>query len=375
MDFEKINYILSILLTTVGFIIGCAILLLSVPNQNRIGAKSYRTARIAMGIGYILMGLFMLCEISLFAIFAIGDDLKRILILITASFLALLFTSSSIYLVDAKLWSIRKTLNEMIPMCIIGTINIAAYFTLPESLFRILLVAFCLYYLFILIKYTLHFYKIFKAYAKERSSCLSDSEKMKLRWIKFSFYYAMLVALLVFVSLVNVMTGFVFFKIFITPFYIYYGFFLVDYGFKFHSTSLSPDTDNTISRSELSADSASEELSKYDLLKPLLDEWVSNKKYLNAGITIEQLAAELNINRTYLSRYINNCKGITFREWINSMRIEEAKMLFINCPELSASQIGKMTGFPDKSNFTRQFIKATGMSPKVWKKQEISTRQ
>lgn len=110
-----------------------------------------------------------------------------------------------------------------------------------------------------------------------------------------------------------------------------------------------------------------EKLSFQDL-EAAIEEWLKQKKYLQPGITIEQMAFQLSTNRTYLSGYINNTKQQTFRTWINGLRIEEAKQLLLEQPTLMVSEIGKRVGFTDKSNFGRQFSKLTSFTPQAWRK-------
>jgi len=69
---------------------------------------------------------------------------------------------------------------------------------------------------------------------------------------------------------------------------------------------------------------------------------------------------------------MNLHRKMTFKEWINHLRIEEAKNLLQNHPEMPVSQIGTMVGLPDKSNFGRQFTRLTGKSPQAWRKDQFS---
>ena len=95
--------------------------------------------------------------------------------------------------------------------------------------------------------------------------------------------------------------------------------------------------------------------------------WVKKKGFTEKGITIEQLSQKLGTNRTYLSSYINTCYKQTFSNWINNLRIEEAKYLLLKEPLLTVGQVGEKIGYTDKSNFGRQFTKRTGASPNAWR--------
>jgi AraC-type DNA-binding domain-containing proteins len=98
-----------------------------------------------------------------------------------------------------------------------------------------------------------------------------------------------------------------------------------------------------------------------------LAEWCSNKKYLKNGITVASLALEVGTNRTEMSAFINREYKCNFREWINNMRINEAKRMLL-ADNLTVEQVSINCGFSSSSFFIKQFIKATGDSPAKWRK-------
>lgn len=102
-------------------------------------------------------------------------------------------------------------------------------------------------------------------------------------------------------------------------------------------------------------------------IKECLAEWCSNKKYLKNGITVASLALEVGTNRTEMSAFINREYKCNFREWINNMRINEAKRMLL-ADDLTVEQVSINCGFSSSSFFIKQFIKATGDSPAKWRK-------
>jgi YesN/AraC family two-component response regulator len=98
-----------------------------------------------------------------------------------------------------------------------------------------------------------------------------------------------------------------------------------------------------------------------------IENWLSQKGFTEKGINIDKLANICITNRNYLSAYINEHKRKNFRDWINELRIEEAKKLMQQDPELKLSDIAEQVGFADNSHFTRQFGKQTGVTPTKWK--------
>lgn len=93
------------------------------------------------------------------------------------------------------------------------------------------------------------------------------------------------------------------------------------------------------------------------------------KPYLDANLTLPQLAIMLKIPAHHLSRVINEKFGINFFDFINRHRIDEVKSKLDN-PEfdnLSLLGIAFDCGFNTKSAFNRVFKKITGLTPTEYK--------
>ena len=101
-----------------------------------------------------------------------------------------------------------------------------------------------------------------------------------------------------------------------------------------------------------------------------LEEWMTrNKPYLNPDFQLIDLRAVLPTNRTYLSRFIRDEYGCSFYRFANQYRIEEAKRLMIESPDLKLMDIAEQSGFTSASIFSRTFSGITGVSPSEWLKQ------
>ena len=85
--------------------------------------------------------------------------------------------------------------------------------------------------------------------------------------------------------------------------------------------------------------------SAFAALEQKVDEWIENRGYTVPALTIQQLAAELGTNRTYLSDYVNSKYSLTFRNWIAQLRIDYSKRLLIGNSALSINTIAEMTGY------------------------------
>lgn len=107
-------------------------------------------------------------------------------------------------------------------------------------------------------------------------------------------------------------------------------------------------------------------------IKLLVDEWIKNKKYLGHEVGIEILGRDLGINRTYISNYINDTYNCNFNTWLHRMRVEDAKRIITEKPELSMGQVAIMTGYNDQAHFSKQFKYVMGISPMKWKKERMT---
>lgn len=95
----------------------------------------------------------------------------------------------------------------------------------------------------------------------------------------------------------------------------------------------------------------------------------TEKPYLEAELSLPELANKLDIPSHHLSRVINEQFGVNFFDFVNQYRVEEVKSR-INNPEyenLSLLGIAFDCGFNTKSAFNRVFKKMTGFTPSEFK--------
>ena len=84
-------------------------------------------------------------------------------------------------------------------------------------------------------------------------------------------------------------------------------------------------------------------------------------------IRISDIASELATNRTYISLIVNSSLGTSFSDLINSYRIEYAKKLMTEHPEMSHTEVAEESGFSSRTSFLRTFKSKMGQSPTEWK--------
>ena len=84
-------------------------------------------------------------------------------------------------------------------------------------------------------------------------------------------------------------------------------------------------------------------------------------------IILDDVAAHVFLNRSYLSQLFKKEMGISFGDYLEKVRIDRAKQL-IRSSTKSMSEIAGFVGFSNQNYFTKVFKKVTGVSPLKYKK-------
>lgn len=90
--------------------------------------------------------------------------------------------------------------------------------------------------------------------------------------------------------------------------------------------------------------------------------------YSNPDICLRSAAEAVNFSPNHFSTIFSQDCGVTFIEYLTSIRIEHAKKLLKNS-DMKSADIAYEVGFNDPHYFSFIFKKVTGMSPRDWKNQ------
>ena len=96
----------------------------------------------------------------------------------------------------------------------------------------------------------------------------------------------------------------------------------------------------------------------------LMDE---KQLYLQQGLKVSDIASALGINSRYVSDCVKAVKGCSLTQFVNEYRVEHAKRLLLECPEMKISTVAVESGFTNDKAMTRYFKEQTGMTPTEWK--------
>ena len=219
---------------------------------------------------------------------------------------------------------------------------------------------------------------LLKKHQKKIKDNFSDIERINLKWLQYLTYGVAIIWLTVIfgtdehtflaVTLFIMFTGF--FGIRQTP------------VFTTHNPPQKPPQTNTpvqapfaqAEESLASDDSRKYETSglseskKQTIAEALQKSVEQDKLYLDSELSLDVLAAQLNIHPNYLSQFINEELSLTFYDYINSKRVDEFKRIS-HLPENSHfSMLGLALecGFNSKSSFNRNFKKFVGQTPSAY---------
>ena len=111
---------------------------------------------------------------------------------------------------------------------------------------------------------------------------------------------------------------------------------------------------------------------KRKLKKEIENIVIKGKKYRAPEFSAHQLADELGMSASQLSREMKIIYGKSYSDIILSLRIKEAQRHILNPKKQSYTmeEIGIMVGFMNKWSFYQAFRKYTGTTPNEWKKEQ-----
>lgn len=124
------------------------------------------------------------------------------------------------------------------------------------------------------------------------------------------------------------------------------------------------DTDvveETLSDSEI--ETKSEDKAFYAVIEQRLESLCEEKLlFLEPDLTRETLCLRLNIGRTYLGMYFRS-RGLTFYQYINTLRVEYAIKLMERNPEMPIREVSELSGFRSQTTFRKVFKEVMGCLP------------
>ena len=94
---------------------------------------------------------------------------------------------------------------------------------------------------------------------------------------------------------------------------------------------------------------------------------ISEEQLTDSDLSIAKIAENLGYNSKYLSHFFKEKTGITYSEYLRTLRINYAVSLFEHGID-SVKSVALLSGFTDPLYFSTVFKKSIGVSPKDYKR-------
>ena len=107
------------------------------------------------------------------------------------------------------------------------------------------------------------------------------------------------------------------------------------------------------------------------LVEERLARWVDEGRYRIRYDSLEEIIEELGITSDELRVFCSRKFHKSFLSWRKDLRMEDAKRMLLDFPDMPSGMIGNIVGIIDKSDFRHQFKSTTGMTPTEWREKYL----
>ncbi len=91
------------------------------------------------------------------------------------------------------------------------------------------------------------------------------------------------------------------------------------------------------------------------------------RSHFSEEISLNNLAGRFHLNQPYLARLFKRSEGVAPVHYLRDLRINHARRLLNEHPEMEIKQVGALCGYPDQGYFSRIFKQETGVSPQEYR--------
>ena len=330
-----------------------------------------RTARAILSVAYLILAA------SAYTVFFCKTEhdpqTVAVVTIATAAFQSLLFTATlltfirPLYVTKAR--TLKQTGGVTILVCLFVLLALNNHtrwvFYLGASA-----------YVLQLVYYTRLFRRQYAERLKQLEAYYDDDQREHLRWVKFGFYAALAVGITAIASVWLPPMGYNVFILAYVTFYAWFASRFSNYAAKLNyylPAITQPMEEQSQVIDTAIAGLTAEELSRQkEQLKRSLEQWVANSGYIRQEESKEQIAQSLGTEPAFMRWYFSTQMPQDFRSWRVSLRIEYAKRLLVEDPDISMNALARKIGFNTRSNFYGYFKKVTGETPLEFQKRITS---
>jgi AraC-like DNA-binding protein len=370
-------------------ILAVLLMLIKIPHTEH--SSKLTNSKIALVISFLICGFMMFYAMSQYGRTDIKnwDMFLMLTIYIVVHFSTSIISYSMISLLESKK---KRWQSLFIPGLFVSAIISFLLLESYKSGYKIYFLVVCAValtaFLIQSVKYIIHFDRVYKTSLLELESYYDEDASHKIKWVRFCYVISMLTILFVLVYLLFYLI--LDYKMVVASLYmIWYLIYMLYLSSNFisfigsHKLVLDAFAHRALSGTDLiqminenkrrkgkKADEStvvSINESEFRKLEASLEQWVNQKGYREYDKSREEIARELHTTKEILHHYFISRKGVDFKTWRTELRIEEAKRLLLKDMDASTNIIAEASGFSDRSNFHRQFVKFVGCSPKQWR--------
>ncbi|AYV55222.1 helix-turn-helix domain-containing protein [Leptospira kmetyi] len=98
-----------------------------------------------------------------------------------------------------------------------------------------------------------------------------------------------------------------------------------------------------------------------------IQKFIDDREFLDEEIRLSDFSAYIGLSLHQASYYLNNYKDLSFTDFLSFHRLEEAKRMIQQKPEINLLEVALASGFNSPSSFRRACIKFSGKPPKEFR--------
>lgn len=270
----------------------------------------------------------------------------------------------------------RKILLHFLPFCFLAIIRLLFVYAFPQSSFLLTFIPYTGFHMSIHVSLKLLSLWIYAYLSWKIIHAVILSAPHK-KWLKqfvrivVSIESVIIVALALMVQFYGLYPDlrWLFLSLSVLIYWLSYKYIsLIQLSFSGNSNKKSEPIRNKYANSGLTNEAATH-ISEH--LKKLMHE---TERFRTHGLTLDEVAKELNISKHYLSQVVNTEFDQNFHEFINALRVKAAKKALHNPKNnhLTIAAIAYDVGFQSISNFNLHFKKYTEMTPSAFRKKNLA---
>ena len=371
-------------------VLAILLMLIKIPNSAYSGKLA--TSKLAIVVSFLICSFMMFYTISEYGSEDIWDweMFTMLTIYIVVHFSTCIISYSMLALLKTER---HKGQNLFMPGLLVSAIVafmlLESYKSQNMRYFGVVCLIAAIAFLIQTITYIVYFDKAYKQSLMDLENYYDEDESHKIKWVRFCYIISMLtnVFFLVYLCLFWFLDYKMEIAALYTFWYLLYFLYLTSNFLSFLSTHklvLDAVAHKVLTGQDLNLpiggearkarrnrrnqpDETTRKETEFRKIEKAIETWVEQKRFCEYDRSRDEIARELGTTTEMLHVYFNTKVGVDFKTWRTELRIAEAKRILLENRDISTSVVGEISGFSDRSNFHRQFVKFVGCSPKQWR--------